>query len=353
MDGLVDDLAEAEFEGDGAENVGVDGGEAPASDEEVDHSEGGGARGIGEVGTGLYDDPGVGGRVGGDGFAGLDQRAAEGLLFVELEAQGNVERALDAVDADFAVALGGVAVATTEERAGVEDGEIKTRAGAEFADVEVAAKGPGWARAELTIVGAGDAHDAEKGPHRNDGGRERACGVGVELPVEEIRIAELFLEKAHAFDNAGPSPAVVAGLECIDLQDVAGLGAFDPDRAGEGVDASAVDGEILFGGHPGTYLAAAGVDALEIDGVPGLDSEAWRECAVPNGVGGLSGQGVGGHDSWTLTVIWSSTNALRGSALTPTAARTWRPASPKICTSKSDAPLMMEGESANPGAAFT
>ena len=43
-------------------------------------------------------------------------------MLVQVEAQRHVRRALDAVDADLAVALRGVGVAAGEERAGVQTG---------------------------------------------------------------------------------------------------------------------------------------------------------------------------------------------------------------------------------------
>ena len=72
----------------------------------------------------------------------------ERLMLVHAKAQGYVERALDAVDANFAVALCRVPVAATEERARIVDGKIEYRAGAEFAYIQIAAKGPGGTRAE-------------------------------------------------------------------------------------------------------------------------------------------------------------------------------------------------------------
>ena len=57
VDRFVDYLAEPQLEGDGAEDVGVGGSEAPAGDEESDHAEGGGLGGGGEVGAGFEDDP--------------------------------------------------------------------------------------------------------------------------------------------------------------------------------------------------------------------------------------------------------------------------------------------------------
>ena len=44
------------------------------------------------------------------------------------------------------------------------------------------------------------------------------------------------------------------------------------------------------GCHAGLHLAAAGVDALDLDFVAGLDAQARLERAVPDGVGGFGGE---------------------------------------------------------------
>ena len=295
MDGFVDDLAEAEAHGDGAEDVGVDGGEGPAGDEEIDHAEGSVLGCGGEVGAGGEDDPGVGVGVGRERVGGFDDGAGERLLFVEMKAEGEVEGALDAVDADLAVSLGGVAVAAGEEGSGDEDGKVEGGAGGELADVEVAAEGAGRAGAEFAVLCAGDAHDTGEGTEGDDGGHEGAGGVFVKLPVEEVGVAEVVLEEAEAFDDAGPAPAVVLGVENVDLEDVAGFGGIDIDGASEGVDEGAVDLQVMFRGHDGMDLGAAGVDASDLDGVAGGDMEARREGAVPDGVGGMGGEGVDEH----------------------------------------------------------
>ena len=49
---------------------------------------------------------------------------------MELEAQRHVSGALDAVDANFAVALRGVGVARGKERAGIQHGQVKRGSGA-------------------------------------------------------------------------------------------------------------------------------------------------------------------------------------------------------------------------------
>jgi len=100
-------------------------GESPAADEQIDHARGGGAGSIRKVRSGFDDDPGVGSTVGGHCIAGFYDGTGQCLMLVQAKSQGHVERAFDAVDAHFAVALGGVSVAATEERAGIVDGQIE------------------------------------------------------------------------------------------------------------------------------------------------------------------------------------------------------------------------------------
>ncbi len=116
---------------------------------------------------------------------------------------------------------------------------------------------------------------------------EGTRAVFIEGPMEETGLAELILEEAETFDDAGPSPAVVAGCEDIDLEDVAGFRTVDPHGAGEGMNAGAIDGEVVGCRHAGPDLAATGVDTLEVDFVARSNMQARREGAIPDGVGGL------------------------------------------------------------------
>jgi hypothetical protein len=103
-----------------------------------------------------------------------------------------------------------------------------------------------------------------------------------------------------------------------------------------------------FGRHAGLHLAAAGVHAFKCHSSPGsMRRRGGSERSHTEWVG-FGGERVFRHDSFTLTVICTSTRALRGNAFRPTAARTWRPASPNTCTSRSEAPLMIAGESGKP-----
>ena len=123
--GFVDDLTESELEGDAAEDVGVYVGETPPADQEVDHAAGGGTSGVGNIGPGLDDDPGVGSGIMRGEFAGFNNGAGKRLLLVEFEPERHIERAFDAIDADFAIALCGMAVSATEQRSVIEDGQVE------------------------------------------------------------------------------------------------------------------------------------------------------------------------------------------------------------------------------------
>jgi hypothetical protein len=59
--------------------------------------------------------------------------------------------------------------------------------------------------------------------------------------VEKIGLGEAFFQQAEAVDDTAPAPAFVGDFENVDLEDVAGFGAFDENGAGQGVNAATVD----------------------------------------------------------------------------------------------------------------
>jgi hypothetical protein len=59
------------------------------------------------------------------------------------------------------------------------------------------------------------------------------------------------------------------------------LRAANEDRAGEGVNASAIDSGKLLEQGTGMHLSAGGLDAPEVDGVAGIDLKARRQSAIP------------------------------------------------------------------------
>src|ERR1700728_4463966 len=212
-----------------------------------------------------------------------------------MKAQSHVERAFDAVDANLAVALGGVTVSAGEECARIEDRQVELGSAAEVADVHVAAESAGRTRANFAIDRGSDAHDSAEGAQRNDCGRQRASLASGQVPVEKVGFAEALLEEAKAFGDGGVAPAMMARIEDVDLKNVAGLGSADENRSGERVNAVAVDGKQVGERGAAFDLAAAGLDALEVNSVAGSDLEARRQSAVPAGMGGLGNQRMLGH----------------------------------------------------------
>ena len=128
VDRLIDDLAQTQSHGDAAENVCVHVAEAPTAHEQVDHAVGCRSRGGSQVGSGFYHHPGFGAAVSRIHIAGLDDGSLETMMLVEVKPQRHIQWALDSVDTDLAVSLRGMAITATEERAGIVDREIQSRA---------------------------------------------------------------------------------------------------------------------------------------------------------------------------------------------------------------------------------
>ncbi len=84
-------------------------------------------------------------------------------MLVDMEAEGYIGRALNAVDANFSVTLSGVRVAAGEECAGLLDGQIERGTGGQFADIHVAAEDAGWTGADLAMLGWSYSHDTAEG----------------------------------------------------------------------------------------------------------------------------------------------------------------------------------------------
>ena len=85
------------------------------------------------------------------------------LVLPDFEAEGHPHWRLDCGTADFAVALGCVAVTTGEEGAGGADGEDEFCSAGDVAAVDVAAGVEGWDWGEGAGLGWGYAHGAHEG----------------------------------------------------------------------------------------------------------------------------------------------------------------------------------------------
>lgn len=108
--GLVDDLAEFQMQCDAAEQIGMNIAKAPTVHEQIDHAGSGRAGGSGRIGSRFDDEP--------RGFeillgvrSGFDDGPGQWAAFVQVKAQGGLHGALNAIDANLAIPLGGVSIA--------------------------------------------------------------------------------------------------------------------------------------------------------------------------------------------------------------------------------------------------
>src|SRR4029077_11000577 len=93
-----------------AEQIGMNITKTPAVHEQVDHTGGGRAGGRNRIGARFDDDPG-GFEILLDVRSGFNDGPGQWAALVQVKAQGDVNRAFNAIDANFAVALRGVSIA--------------------------------------------------------------------------------------------------------------------------------------------------------------------------------------------------------------------------------------------------
>ncbi len=113
--------------------------------------------------------------------------------------------------------------------------------------------------------------------------------------MKEKRIRETILQKTESADHTAPTPALVTNFANVDLQHIAGLRALDKNRASQRMNQTAIDIEEFRQSHGGMNLRTATVDALEVHGIAGGDTQSGRKIAVPTRVRGLRGEMVFGH----------------------------------------------------------
>jgi hypothetical protein len=302
----INELGDVDVAGYGDKGVGVIAGEMGAGKllgEEDDHVANG------HLGRSLEVFVEAHGDVLGGGFgAGPDE--AVGIVeaaFMHDELKGSGELGFEGCDVDFAVALVGVTVACFKERALSVDRIEDSSASDEFLVVHVAAVHPWWGGVVATGgFGWGDADAAEERVEGDlDAGSEAADHLfAVERDDPRFAVRKVVGQEtaADAERVAGPWDVDV-DLQDADFEDVARLGFFDRDRAGEDVSAGAFIGcgdfrvdvgdvgrNVCFGDAEGFEAlgGAAGGEGLDFDGVAGLDGEDWL------GAGGIVSPGYGG-----------------------------------------------------------
>ena len=311
--GAVYELGDFEIDGDAGEHVGFGLFHLLFGDEEIDRFTDGDFGGFGEVFVDAHDDP-----VGGGFGAG----PGELHVFTDEESERAGEGGFEGGDIDFAIALGCVAVADFEEGAGGVNGDEEGGSGDEAFVVEIAGVGAGRGAADPAggFVG-GNAHAAEERLKRDVDAIGEVGGHAVFVEGDDLGFleGEVFGEEAEARGEA------VVGVgeheidfEDADFEDVAGLGGFDEDGAGEDVAAGAFVFDLgvdvaeglldLLGGDSGAAQAggAVGEEGLDFDRVAGGDAEDGLGLGVvvaPGDGGGGCEQLVGGSGRGGLSLL--------------------------------------------------
>src|SRR5277367_3713512 len=155
---------------------------------------------------------------------------------MQMEPQGYIGRALDAVDADFSVTLRRVRIARGEKCSVIKHRQVKRGSARQLTNVHIPAKHSRGTRAKLTVGGLVHSHHSTKWPQRNNCRSQRSADLALELPVKKIRLRKTLLQKTKSGDHARPSPALVSHFEYVDLQHVAGRCAFYIKRPGKRMD---------------------------------------------------------------------------------------------------------------------
>ena len=232
------------------------------------------------------------------GLRGLDAREIERTTFEHLN--GDIELLvgrLDRGEVDLAVALAGMRIAGPQQRTRHPHGHIEARSCNKITDVHVPGILAGRHARIAAWVLAGDRERSGERPDRqDDAGQElRRHRIEVEIEVFDLAVlVDVGKLAEHARDVEIRRIGARYDLVERHLEDVAGLGPFDVDRARERVRAAA--GEVgaqlldLLDGRARHHLVVAVHHRLHDDGVAGLHAEHRRLCVVePAPLSGLQG----------------------------------------------------------------
>jgi hypothetical protein len=85
---------------------------------------------------------------------------------VQTKTKGRFERALNSIDANFTVALGGMPVSAAEQRTAIEHRQIEPGSGREFAHIDVSPEGAWRTGSKSTVIGARYSHHSQEWAHR-------------------------------------------------------------------------------------------------------------------------------------------------------------------------------------------
>jgi hypothetical protein len=246
----------------------------------------------------------------------FEARPIGGLPFQEFEAEFRFHGDFDSAAGNFAIAHGGVSITEIEERAFDVDGEIESVAGRDFGRVHIATKFGGDDGAAGFTMSGSYADATEKRLQRKLRFEIRVEGLkGDELFVSVDGVIPCAFGERSFFEHGrvvggvggaktgaeGANTLIAIDLEIEDVNDesVAGLGAVNEERAGEGI----VDLDV--------GERVAGLLESVAETVKGVGFENVAGFEMGDGVGGAEGgfDVVHGGVEMDDVVIWS----LRGS----------------------------------------
>ena len=202
--------------------------------------------------------------------------------FEQLEAHRHDHWRFYASHADFALPLRRVAVASGEQRAIDQNRQPDGRADGHIADIQIAAIRP-WRKgaeaprflgrhaqhAGMRLIGQTDMVDLRR-PNR----------LAIDAPLMKVGVVKIFRQQAHARAMRRPAPAFVPQIEDVNLQRIAGLRPFDPDRAVQRMNPAPVD-LVIFSHGPAWLDLPVGFLAVEDDHIAAVDFQARLDGIVP------------------------------------------------------------------------
>ena len=177
-----------------------------------------------------------------------------------------MHRRLDRRAADLAVTLCGVPVPDAQAGTFVEHRQEEGGARRQVARVHVPAMDVGRDRRARAVHGRDPDLATERDDRHADAGQEFGEVTDRRQACDPERgIGELVREQAETRDARRPAPVGRPEIEQIDLQGVAGLGAFDGDRSVDLVDAIEIEVGEVVQRRGRRQLPAARIETVERD----------------------------------------------------------------------------------------
>src|SRR5690606_9547280 len=283
--GHVDDLGNSQIAADRYQHIGVHRIHVVAGGEQLDHLGDGAFCPLHQIGANSCGDliP-FGIDVVGHWPRGREAGHLQWSVLDQVEGDDDIHLAFDRRATNLAVALRSVAVTYGEEGTFHLNRQVEDRAGGEIADVEVAANPARRNDRMVSLFRQGNANCSRERLQGNAAvcaESRRRKRILVVVPQRQGRLLEVISQEPEA--RYVRSPAETGRLELLDrdLQDVARLGAFHVNRAGDRIDLAEIEVLDALDRAFRSKLSAGGVLALKVDRGARNNTLGWREGIVP------------------------------------------------------------------------